>query len=205
MSNDVPASKEPAATTNSSQWASRIVVTLIAAVAIPLGVSLLYCYAPTEHTFYPGCTFHWLTGFHCPGCGATRCCHALVHGDIEQAFAWNPLFVILLPALLFAAFRTGYTMWTGKPAPGYRLPGWFTKILLWTLIAYWVARNIPYYPFNLLAPTDLSEQIALGINEANQVEAKDEPEREEEVQARQNFRAATAPPIGEQPSYPPRE
>src|SRR5580698_10298809 len=89
------------------RWGSRIVVVLVAAVGIPLGVTLLYHYTPMgENRFWPGCTFHSLTGLHCPGCGATRCCHALVHGDIEQALAWNPLFVLLLPYIVFSGLRS---------------------------------------------------------------------------------------------------
>lgn len=138
----------------SRRWGSRIVVVLFAAVAVPLGVTLLYNFAPTDsaNSWYPGCTFQRVTGWHCPGCGATRCCHALVHGDFAQAVAWNPLFVLLLPILLLSAFQIGYTMWTGQPAPGRRMPGWAVKCLVGVLIVFWIARNIPAEPFTLLAP-----------------------------------------------------
>ena len=106
-----------------------------------MGVTLLYHYTPMgENRFWPGCTFHSLTGLHCPGCGATRCCHALVHGDIEQALAWNPLFVLLLPYLVFSALRMAYTMWTGKRLIGYRMPGWMGYTLLSMVLLYWIAQ-----------------------------------------------------------------
>jgi hypothetical protein len=144
---------EPFATKTGPHWGSRIVLVLVAAVAIPLGVTLLYQYTPMgENRFWPGCTFHSMTGLHCPGCGATRCCHALVHGDIEQAFAWNPLFVLLLPYFVFAGLRGAYTMWTGNRLTGYRLPGWGTYAILAALLLYWIARNLPFEPFTFLAP-----------------------------------------------------
>jgi hypothetical protein len=144
---------DPGAASKPPRWGSRIIVVLVAAVAIPLGVTLLYQYTPLgENRFWPGCTFHSLTGLHCPGCGATRCCHALVHGDIEQALAWNPLFVLLLPYLIFSALSVAYTMWTGKRLIQYRMPGWTVQAMLWTLVLYWIARNLPFEPFTLLAP-----------------------------------------------------
>ena len=96
--------------------------------------------------------FHLITGLHCPGCGATRCMHALLHGDILQALAYNPLFVLVLPCLLYGCWCTAYTLWTGKIASGPALPSWTGKVVLSVLIIYWIARNIDVYPLSLLAP-----------------------------------------------------
>jgi len=136
-------------------WGNRIIVVLFGAVLAPLGASLLYTFPPTEYSFLP-CLFNKFTGLHCPGCGATRCCHSLLHGEWAQAFAWNPLFVILLPFLLYSLARSAYTMWTGNPAPGFRTPLRLAIVVLWVMIGYWVARNIPVAPFTLLAPHELS-------------------------------------------------
>jgi hypothetical protein len=130
------------------------VVVLFTAILLPVVVSLLYAYSPTEYSFLP-CMFHQLTGLHCPGCGATRCAHSLLHGDLQQAFAWNPLFVIVLPLLLYVVVRTAFQMWTGKPLAGYRFPVWTTFLLFWIMLIYWIARNIPFEPFTWLAPHSL--------------------------------------------------
>src|ERR1043166_3363337 len=84
---------EPKAAKKCGRWRSRIVLVFLVAVALPLGATLLYSHSPTEYTFYPRCLLFLLTGLHCPGCGSTRCAAALLHGDIEQAFAYNPLMV----------------------------------------------------------------------------------------------------------------
>ena len=51
------------------------------------------------------CPIKALTGLNCPGCGITRMFVALFHGDIYQAFRYNPLVFIELPiiAILFFA------------------------------------------------------------------------------------------------------
>lgn len=48
----------------------------------------------------PKCPVHLFTGWECPGCGSQRAIHALLHGDIAEAFAFNAFMVILLPYVI---------------------------------------------------------------------------------------------------------
>ncbi|WP_411833150.1 DUF2752 domain-containing protein [Pseudoxanthomonas mexicana] len=122
------------------------------AIAVPAGVWLLWNFDPNAaDSFYPPCMFRAFTGWFCIGCGLTRALHALVHGDIIGAFAMNPLAMLALPMMpLLAAQAQGWQprrlqplMWViGEP-----------KLWLFLLPAYWVARNLPWFPFTLLAPT----------------------------------------------------
>lgn len=98
----------------------------------------------------PPCPVHALTGLYCPGCGSTRCLHALLHGDLPLALAMNPLLVISLPLLGLMALN----------AAGWR-PVWLTPLMrqlarprlwLWVLPGYAVLRNLPWPPFTALAP-----------------------------------------------------
>lgn len=41
------------------------------------------------------CILHELTGLYCPGCGLTRCCLALLQGDVMLAFRQNAAVLIL--------------------------------------------------------------------------------------------------------------
>jgi len=98
----------------------------------------------------PACPFYALTGIWCPGCGSTRCLHALVHLDLPQAMAMNPLLVLsILPMLVMALHGSGLGSVTLQPI--VRL---IARPMLWmALIAgFWVTRNLPWYPFTLLAP-----------------------------------------------------
>jgi Protein of unknown function (DUF2752) len=122
---------------------------------MPVGATLLYTFSPTEYGFYPRCMFRLATGLHCPGCGATRCVSALLHGDLEQAFAYNPLFVVMLPYIVFGGMRIAYATWTGNQMRSYRVPSWALRILVGLLIVYWIARNIDVYPLTLLAPHEI--------------------------------------------------
>lgn len=102
---------------------------------------LLFLCNPASSGLFPPCPFHWLTGLHCPGCGALRALHNLMHGNIAAALALNPLMVISLPVLGAMAMRPA---WFRKP-----WVAWFTFALL---ISYGLVRNIPAWPFTMLAP-----------------------------------------------------
>ncbi len=135
-----------------SRWRIRLIVVFVAAVLLPTAASVLYSYPPAEGGFYPGCIFHTVTGLHCPGCGATRCCHVLLHGDLAQALAYNPLFVLALPLIVAGLLQMACGQWTGRPLRLLRFPPWAAYVLLWGLVAYWILRNIDVYPLTLLAP-----------------------------------------------------
>jgi len=120
-------------------------------IAFLLVVLLLLQFDPNQAgNPLPPCPFHWLTGLYCPGCGATRALHALLHGDPGKALSMNPVFVLALPivALLFAA------KWLKLPPVLLRATKFFSdaRPWAWLLIGFAVLRNLPWYPFSLLAP-----------------------------------------------------
>jgi Protein of unknown function (DUF2752) len=140
---------------HASRWRIRLVLVLIVAVGLPVVVAVLDRYppgAPGAGSIYPPCVFHALTGLHCPGCGATRCTYALVHGDLPQALAYNPLLVVALPFLAASLAASAYRLWTGRPPWRRRLPGWSIYLIFAVVFTYWVLRNVDVYPLTLLAP-----------------------------------------------------
>jgi hypothetical protein len=113
-------------------------------IAIGLLVSaggMLYWFDPAEVHFLPLCTFHALTGLYCPGCGATRAVHHLLHGDLAGAFAMNPLMIVSAPIVVLLFFKRN---WAGRP--------WVAWTAFTVLILYGVLRNINTWPFIFLAP-----------------------------------------------------
>jgi hypothetical protein len=119
--------------------------------AIGFAVILLLQFDPNQAgSPLPPCPFHWLTGLYCPGCGATRALHALLHGDVEKAFSMNPVFVIIFPVLVLLIMDRIIKL----PAGMARFTEFFSdaRPWAWLLIGYAVLRNLPWYPFNLLAP-----------------------------------------------------
>ena len=94
---------------------------------VPLGLAVLvvlYYFPPTEYHFYPGCTFYKTTGLYCPGCGATRSLYSLLHADLAQAFAYNPLFILALPFLFLVFVRTVFASRLPGSLKERRLPAW---------------------------------------------------------------------------------
>lgn len=98
----------------------------------------------------PVCPFLSLTGPYCPGCGSTRCLHALAHLDLAAAWAMNPLLVLALPALtLMLLWNSGLR--PAGLAPLAQLLG-RARLWLWLLLGFAVLRNLTFPPFVWLAP-----------------------------------------------------
>jgi hypothetical protein len=102
-------------------------------MAATVGAALmLFLFDPARCAFYPVCLFHRITGLDCPGCGATRALHALLHGHVRDAFALNPLLVAGLPVLgLGVMFRERLlplrSLWSG--------------LIVAVVVAFWILRN----------------------------------------------------------------
>ncbi len=91
----------------------------------------------------PGCAFKKLTGYDCPGCGMTRASYATLHGNIAQAFRFNPVGMILLPLALVAIGIELIGWVRGKPLPfRIRTGKWGATVLLAIILAWWVLRNL---------------------------------------------------------------
>jgi hypothetical protein len=125
---------------------------LLAALVASAGLILLYRFAPTDDSLYPRCLFHAVTGLHCPGCGSTRCLHALLHGQVRQAAAYNALALLALPLLVFWAARWGLAFLRGVPPRARPLPRWAYVVLIGAVLAFCVLRNLSFPPFDALAP-----------------------------------------------------
>lgn len=117
------------------------------------GLALLAVADPATSGLFPPCLFHAVTGLHCPGCGTLRALHQLLHGNVALAFGLNPLAVVVLPVIAgWLLFRFGQVM-TDRRAPAVIVPAFWIWALLGVIVAFWILRNVPLYPFSLLAPS----------------------------------------------------
>ena len=92
-----------------------------------------------------------MTGLWCPGCGSARVAHDLAHGRLLAACGHNILIVALAPFLLAWA---AVSLWRGlrHNQPPLRAPLGAARVLLVAIVVFWIARNLPWWPFTLLAP-----------------------------------------------------
>jgi hypothetical protein len=125
-----------------------------AAIAAVVGFWLLRNFDPNAaHSPFPECMFHALTGWWCIGCGMTRALHALAHGDVPRAFAMNPLAMsVLAISPVWVAWKMGWQPKLLLPAVKLVAEPKFWLVLL---PLYWIGRNLPWFPFTLLAPGGL--------------------------------------------------
>ena len=120
--------------------------------AIGAGGLLVGYFNPTTAGFFPVCPLHAMTGLNCPGCGLTRGFHALFQGDIVTALHFNallPIFGFVFAYLTLSMFLTavrgrGLSWKIFHPTAIYGF--------LFIVAVFFVVRNLPFYPFTLLAP-----------------------------------------------------
>jgi len=124
---------------------------LIAAIAL----AAVRTFDPVTTHIFPACPLYTLTGLYCPGCGSTRAFHYLLHGEFYGAFAMNPLGMLFLPFLIYGGASYLSFQIRGRYLPRVFIPGRWIWALGVLIVLYGVARNIPIYPFNLLAPGGL--------------------------------------------------
>jgi hypothetical protein len=127
-------------------------VVLAVCVLLATVVALvLFCFDPREYHFYPLCFFHRTTGLLCPGCGALRATHQLLHGHLALAFQFNPVLVVSLPFVFWCCARIAVQKARSQPLSLGLRPGWLWLCLAAVLLVS-VVRNLPGAPFTLLRP-----------------------------------------------------
>jgi hypothetical protein len=130
----------------------RVIFAFLVPVILAFGLRYLYLYGNTEK-YLPRCVIYAITGKYCPGCGSGRSSYALLHGHWLTALHKNVMFVILLPVVIYFLLKTYLDIVFAKEIlPGFNLSYMIMNTAVGVLIIYTILRNIPYYPFYLLAP-----------------------------------------------------
>lgn len=129
----------------------RLVASAVVAVAAG-GLSFVYLLNPETSDLYPPCPFLAITGFYCPGCGTLRALHQLTRGHPLAALDLNPLTMLLLPFVAYFLASQAMFAVTGRPLRKFFVGPALIWALLGIVLVYWLLRNVPVYPFVLLAP-----------------------------------------------------
>ncbi|MDF7801232.1 DUF2752 domain-containing protein [Pontiellaceae bacterium B1224] len=125
-------------------WKRCTVVALIGVAAF-----LLWWMHPEENKVIPQCLVLKHTGFYCSGCGSLRAIHFLLQGEFSNAWTMNPLTVLLLPGLFILA---GAELIFNRHDISTRIRPAYLWALIVIFILFGILRNLPVYPFTLLAP-----------------------------------------------------
>ncbi|MDR2910886.1 MAG: DUF2752 domain-containing protein [Bacteroidales bacterium] len=120
-------------------------------VTVTLAV-LFFVLDPSEYVIFPRCPFNILTGYYCPGCGSQRAIHSLLHLNFTGVAGNN---FLLIPAVALIIYS--YTYSFINRFFGLKLPNiFYMKNMPWVIFfvigIFGILRNLPYYPFLLLAP-----------------------------------------------------
>ena len=119
-------------------------------LGIAVGAVILFFFnpaSPASQGIFPQCPFRLITGWQCPGCGTTRACHQLLHGHLVAAFELNPLMILTLPFLIYGLLGFTRSAITGQPQRRVFIPSSFLWGWIALMIAFWIFRNTPWYPF----------------------------------------------------------
>ncbi len=138
----------PAAASRSDRLIALLLVSLAAG-----GLLYFLTYDLTSSLIQtPPCLFRTLTGLYCPGCGSRSALIQLARGKLYAAWRLNPLMILFLPAAVLFLFSQVKILFTGRSLPRFLLHPSLVWTIFGLILAFWIFRNIPLYPFTLLQP-----------------------------------------------------
>jgi len=91
-----------------------------------------------ESGYFPACIVKKATGFDCPGCGSQRAIHALLQGQLLDAWRFNALMLMLTPlaiaAIIIEAWRERWPRIHRIMSSKWTAATIIAVITLWTII-----------------------------------------------------------------------
>jgi hypothetical protein len=87
----------------------------IAGAMVVACLAVVYRFPPETFGFYPACPIYTWLHVECPGCGSTRALAALLHLQVSDAVALNPMFPgVFLVASVWAMTQYVSATWRNK-------------------------------------------------------------------------------------------
>lgn len=118
----------------------RALIIITAVVAILAAIVYFY-FDPSSSKLFPRCLFLETTGVKCPGCGSQRAVHALLHGQVGEAWHYNVMLVVAIPLI---GFYLLVSVLQERWQRLYRVL--FSRVVLLSLVGlivlWWVLRNV---------------------------------------------------------------
>ncbi len=115
---------------------------IVATLAGVAAVAFYWFFDPLQTAWMPRCPFHLLTGWSCPACGNQRALHALLHGQIAEAWHFNRFLILSLPyfaAVLWTTFSRGTRARRWRPIVQHPQ---VIMAFFGLTVGWWIGRNI---------------------------------------------------------------
>lgn len=116
-------------------------------VAAAGSTALVATVDPNQPGHYPTCPILLVSGFWCPGCGGLRAAYDLLHGDVADALARNPLIFVAVPVVLMFLTNLTARALGIKHVTVQQVRPWMLYSVLVALLVYGVLRNLPGWTF----------------------------------------------------------
>ncbi len=117
-----------------------------------IGFVILYKIYNPKLFLFPKCIVYKTTGLYCTGCGSQRMLHALLNGHWLEAISQNVFAFTFVIALLFELIFYTTNFHSLRPFKLLNKYRYSSISVLVLILGFTVLRNIPVYPFTLLAP-----------------------------------------------------
>ena len=118
------------------------------AVFVGLGIvgafligGIYYSFDPMSIKWMPKCPFKLLTGLDCPACGNQRALHSILHGEISEAFHYNPFFILSLPYLVLLVVSCRTKSGILVKIRGFVQSRIVVSVYVIAICCWWVLRN----------------------------------------------------------------
>lgn len=147
--------QKTSAAKSSGHTAGRLIVLIVVPVLVAIGFFYIYNYNPAAQTNpLLACPLNAATGLYCPGCGNTRALHSLVHLDLAGMLNYNLLFPFVFSILAWLLAGEYFNLLLGRRIFWLpkRIPVILLILLCLVVAAFTILRNVPIYPFTILAP-----------------------------------------------------
>ena len=122
---------------------NKFLVYFLISVFLTVAVFVYYTADPSKEFFFLKCPFKFATGLDCPGCGAQRAFHELLHFNIAEAFRYNPLLISAIPYVGLGIIFQRKKIAEKYPRMRRALFGQYAiRIVLSIILLYFVIRNL---------------------------------------------------------------
>lgn len=117
-----------------------------------LAAAILFFFVNPSEFYFPKCPLYATTGIYCPGCGSQRALHDFLNLNFVGVLDHNPLFLFGILVLVYDIGIKSINKLLNKSFYNILQHKYTPMLILVIVLLFWILRNLPFQPFNWLAP-----------------------------------------------------